>query len=565
MPLGLLKCVVTWFSNHLSEEEFRLYLNSIKHRDPLINESFGALLDEWFRVGYLGKTSVEKFGNDLQQMFKSRCSFLSEQIKDKDFNVQPFEGLSSSRMEQLSNSCSSSSCSQSARKNETSYSSVINLHVYFPGAIKTLHPLSKLLAENHPGSVPSDPKPMDLIFYFHKALKNDLEYLALNSALLAENIGLLSDFSRRFHLVKFLFQTHSEAEDQVAFPALEEKGIFTNISHSYTMDHKLEAEHFARVSLILDEMSKLHVSVSNVDLLKHYQLSMQLHGMCKSMHKLLSDHIHHEEEQLWPLFRDCFSIEEQERIVGCILGRMKAEILQDMIPWVMASLTPEEQHTMMSLWRKVTRNTMFDEWLREWWEGCDMAKVAEESNSEPSYGADPLEIISTYLCDYNEQENTSYSKSIKLQEKEQEKDLLGCNAQWMGDCDVDGDKGKDSNFDQHDCSSLESKRTYAESDKKNIQETETFQSKGRPTFQADQKSKYCECLLTMTQTDLEAAIRRVSRDSSLDSERKTYIIQNLLMRLVRVSPYLLRYTYKAFSNSILEFEMFSSYYFRLLT
>lgn len=532
MPLGLLKCVITWFSSHLSEDECRPFLNSIKQGDPLVNESFGSLLNEWFRIGYSGKTSVEKFGKDLRQMFKSRRSFLSEQIKDS--NMQPCEGLNSNQMEQISTLCSSSSSSNNARKNETSYSSVINLHVYFPGTITTSHPFSELLGgENHPaGSALSDPKPMDLIFYFHKALKNDLEYLAFSSAQLAENIGLLSDFSRRFGLIRFLFQIHSDAEDQVAFPALEEKGMFTNISHSYTMDHKLEAEHFTRVSLVLDEMSKLRVSVSEVDLNmdrtmpKHYQLCMQLHDMCKSMHKLLSDHIHREEVQLWPLFRECFSIEEQERIVGCILGRTNAEMLQEMIPWVMASLTPEEQHTMMSLWRKVTRNTMFDEWLREWWEGCDMAKAAEESNIAPLRTADPLEIISTYLCEYNEQESTSCGKSNKLQETEQE------NAKPMGDFDVDDDKGKDSNFDQYDCNFLEYTRPNSEDDKKRIQETETCQMKGGQTFQDHLKSKYCECFMTMTQKDLEAAIRKVSRDTSLDPQQKSFIIQNLLMRLV---------------------------------
>lgn len=549
MPLGLLKCVITWFSTHLSEDESRSILNSMKQGDPLVNESFASLLHEWFRIGYSGKTSVEKFGRDLQKMFKNRGSFLSEQIKEaagsssSHSNLQPCEGFNSNIMEQIpakkAKSCSSysSSCvSQTVRKYDGSYSSVINLHIYFPGTISTLHPFSEIFGgENHPGYVLSDPKPMDLLFFFHKALKHDLEYLVFGSAQLAENVGLLTDFQRRFHLIQFLFQVHSEAEDQVAFPALEEKGELTNISHSYTMDHKIEGEQFAKVSLILEEISDLHVSVSkansNMDriMLRHYQLCMRLHNMCKSMHKLLSDHVHREEVELWPLFRECFSIQEQERIVGCILGRTKAEILQDMIPWVMASLTPEEQHTMMSLWRNVTRNTMFDEWLREWWEGYDMAKVVEESNIASSWTADPLEIISTYLCEYNKQEGAFCSKSTKLQE--QKIDFLGSIAKPVGDCNVD-DIGKDSDFIQYDYNHLEHTQSYVESDKKRTEEMETCQINNIPFSQAAQKSKYCECLMTMTQKDIEAAIRKVSRDSSLDPQQKSYIIQNLLMRLV---------------------------------
>ncbi|XP_048330069.2 zinc finger protein BRUTUS-like At1g18910 isoform X1 [Ziziphus jujuba] len=546
MPLGLLKCVITWFSTHLSEDECRSILNSIKQEDPLVDESFASLLQEWFRIGYSGKTSVEKFGEDLQKMFKSRCSFVSEQTNEaagsssSHSNTQPCEGSNSNLMEQICArkaksylSYSSSCVSQTARKYEASYSSIINLHIYFPETINTSHPFSEIFGgENHPGYVLTDPKPMDIVFFFHKALKNDLEYLVVGSAQLAENVGLLNDFHRRFHLIQFLFQIHSDAEDQVAFPALEEKGELTNISHSYTIDHKLEGEQFAKVSLILEEISELHASVSksnsNMDMimLRHYQLCMKLHNMCKSMHKLLSDHVHREEVELWPLFRERFSIQEQERIVGCILGRTKAEILQDIIPWVMASLTPEEQHTMMSLWRKVTRNTMFDEWLREWWEGYDMTKVVEDSNIASSWTADPLEVISTYLCEYNKQDGNFCSKSTELQD--QKIDSPGSNAKPMGDCNAD-DKGKDSDFDQYDCNHLEHTSPYVESDKKRTQEIEPCQINQIPFSQASQKSKYCNCLLTMTQQDIEAAIRRVSHDSSLEPQRKSYIIQNLLM------------------------------------
>lgn len=53
---------------------------------------------------------------------------------------------------------------------------------------------------------------------------------------------------------------------------------------------------------------------------------------------------------------------------------------------------------------------------------------------------------------------------------------------------------------------------------------------GQP-FQSNPKSGHPEHILTISQDELEAAIRRVSRDSSLDPQNKSYIIQNLLMRL----------------------------------
>ena len=573
MPLGLLKYVITWFSAHISEDESKSMLNRIKQGDALVNDSFASLLHEWFRASCSGKTSVEKFGRSLRQMFKSRSSFLSNQMNDApessslESNKQPCEEseskpklLSSAIKGKISLSCSSSSGSHNARKYDTSYSSVINLHIYFPEKIKTYHPFS---GENHSGSVLNDPKPMDVIFYFHKALKKDLKYLVYSSTHLAENPGFLAEFYRRFQLIQFLYQIHSEAEDEVAFPALEAMGKVTNISHSYTMDHKLEAEHFRLVSLVLDKLSELNLSNSDVDssrvhiMRKHYQLCMKLHDMCKSMHKTVSDHIHREEVELWPLFRECFSLKEQERIIGSILGRTKAEILQDMIPWLMGSLTQEEQHTMMSLWRQVTRNTMFDEWLREWWEEYDMSEVAEDLNVAPSTVADPLETVYTYLCEVKEQEGKFGSKNRQILEK----DCLGGTVKQIGDCNVD-DKTKDSEFNLYDFNNSENRGSYGGDEKKRIQyETQSVTCQIKPGlfFQAAQKSKYYDLLLKMSQEDLEAAIRRVSGDSSLDSQKKSYIIQNLLVRLVISILVLLRLVLNNTLPSFCLFYLFLSY------
>lgn len=528
MPLGLLNCVITWFSYHLSEVDCQSILKMIKQGDSLVNGSFASLLHEWFQIGYSGKTNAENIGKDLLQRFKSRYSCAVH------INKQPCEGFNSRLMELISSekgkkclSISSSCGSRVATRHVTLNSSFINLKLYLQ---MSSHPSSEIPSRgNHPGSIFSEPKPMDLIFYFHKAIKKDLDYLVFSSAQLAENVGLLTDFNKRFHLIQFLYQIHTEAEDQVAFPALEAKGNFPNISHSYTLDHKLEFQHFKNVSFTLDQISELHISFSKVGvnmdqvMLKHYQLCMGLHDMCKSLQKLLSDHINREEIELWPIFRECFSFDEQERIVGCILGRTKADILQEMIPWLMSSLTLEEQGTMILLWRKVTRNTMFDEWLKEWWEGHDMANGAENSNTAPSRTVDPMEIISAYLCESNLQEGTYYSKNIKYPEK----DCLEDNID-QEDSGMDA-KLKNSDYKKFDCNRLEFTRLNTEGYHQS--ENATCQNQLGPPFHDAKRFKHSEFFLRMSQEDVEAAIRRICRDSSLDPENKSYMIQNLLMRL----------------------------------
>lgn len=56
--------------------------------------------------------------------------------------------------------------------------------------------------------------------------------------------------------------------------------------------------------------------------------------MCLHIRTELFQHVAGEEKVLWPLFRQNLSIEKQQNIVGMIIGRTGAEVLQAMLPWV---------------------------------------------------------------------------------------------------------------------------------------------------------------------------------------------------------------------------------------
>jgi hypothetical protein len=63
-------------------------------------------------------------------------------------------------------------------------------------------------------------------------------------------------------------------------------------------------------------------------------LASQLHRGCAALRASLEQHVRAEEQELWPLFAEHFSTEEQERLVGVIIGRTGAEVLQSLLPWV---------------------------------------------------------------------------------------------------------------------------------------------------------------------------------------------------------------------------------------
>ncbi|KAJ0755039.1 putative transcription factor C2H2 family [Helianthus annuus] len=484
MPLGLLKCTVTWFSSHLTEDESKSILHSIKQGGLLVNKSLSSVLYEWVRIGYSGKTSVEKFREELHAAFENRCSFLSEQIK----NTSSFPYL------QLD--------TQLRNRSNTLYSSGISFHVFFPQKQKIANHFSTFPTENNTESSSRylESKPVDHIFFFHKALMKDIEHLVSLSANLAGNHALFTEFYQRFHLLRVLHKTHSDAEDEIAFPALEAKEIIQNSSHSFSIDHKMDIEYFNRISYVLGQISELYVETLNGRMEMYRQLCVKLHGMCKCMNKMLSDHVRHEEVELWPLFREHLSLKEQENVIGCMLGRTRAETLQEMIPWLMSSLTAEEQNALMSLWRKVTKNTMFDQWLGEWWEGMkgyDIPKVDELTVSTEST-ADILDIISKYLPQ-------------------------GVNADGVIP------KGDTVNH----------KTTQSETFSENYKEVESSKD------QADHHCEVCsECdrsnteiltdtttnsVLVLTQEELEATIRRVNCDQTLEQKQKSVITQSLMM------------------------------------
>lgn len=244
-------------------------------------------------------------------------------------------------------------------------------------------------------------RPIDTIFKFHKAISKDLEYLDVESEKLSDcDEAFLQQFIGRFRLLWGLYRAHSNAEDDIIFPALESKEGLHNVSHSYMLDHKQEEELFEDISCVLIELSRLHENLQKDHLIldstesilelsvahrndhrgKYNELAFKLQGMCKSIRVSLDQHIFREELELWPLFGQHFSVQEQDKLVGRIIGTTGAEVLQSMLPWVTSALTQDEQNKMMDTWKQATKNTMFNEWLSECWKEPSAVSLQTESS-----------------------------------------------------------------------------------------------------------------------------------------------------------------------------------------
>ncbi|KAK6123026.1 hypothetical protein DH2020_043242 [Rehmannia glutinosa] len=241
MPLGLLRCTVTWFSAHLSENQSNSILKNMKLGCPSINKSFASLLYEWVRIGCSGKISIDKFRQNLEEMFNGRSFYLAEQNRQNNVSSGQLLKPNSAMMMKKSVAIPSSSISITTEEHDISYTFGMNHHKFFSQMFKRMPPLQKNLTESDRATfLTLESRPMDLVFYIHRALIKDMEYLVSLSAMLATNFGYLAEFKNRFKFLNKIYQIHSDSEDEIAFPALEAKGALQNISHSYCIDHKLK-------------------------------------------------------------------------------------------------------------------------------------------------------------------------------------------------------------------------------------------------------------------------------------------------------------------------------------
>lgn len=79
-----------------------------------------------------------------------------------------------------------------------------------------------------------------------------------------------------------------------------------------------------------NELKLAHIESDHLEteMIQRRNLAGKLQRMCKSIRISLDHHVSREEKELWPLFGVHFSIEEQDQIVGRIIGTTGAEVLQ---------------------------------------------------------------------------------------------------------------------------------------------------------------------------------------------------------------------------------------------
>ncbi|MCO5569695.1 hypothetical protein L7F22_023411 [Adiantum nelumboides] len=551
LPLKVLEKVLPWLASLLSEEDLKDMLQNIKHGGPVKDEAFVNLLIGWAtgeKNEYLRQPDLPMSGcfdeeRSVRRRFacgwdmSSAHGHLSIGTADppQAYTARSPDCMNSSIDTVAENMSLQACCSLSSCSSSYTGSCLFGMDC---------------MANSKDRDATS--KPIDCIFQFHKAIQKDLEFLYQESERITDcDDHFLRQFTGRFTLLWGLYRAHSNAEDVIVFPELEAREALHNVSLSYVIDHEKEEQLFKDISNVLTQLSALHAQFSTQGpheaqvLESHHchshssgakqklDLSAKLQGMCKSLQISLNQHISREEHELWPLFNAHFSVQEQEKIVGRIIGTTGAEVLQSMIPWVTAVLSLEEQSNMFDTWLLATRNTMFDQWLHAHFPSSPIPSpriltpvlehsetfLSQQDDMPQSGDSDCLRMLADYLA-----KDSSSGVSVENVEESVEC-MIGTEG---SSCVIHIEEGRNlkttatgdlsdlSACQQADCMD----QNYSSSPSKQV-----FQSRDErsATFKAGRQD-----IFRMNQKELEAAVRKVSNDDTLDPRKKAYLMQHLM-------------------------------------
>ncbi len=341
--------------------------------------------------------------------------------------------------------------------------------------------------------VPPSAHPIDHIFQFHKALRRELADLEAGTVALAAAAdaapgwtpaagpplaAAVAALRARFTFLRGIYRAHSHAEDEIVFPALEAKEALLNVSHAYTLDHQREEELLTGVGAALESGAAGAAAAGDLPGLR--AAAARLARLCAALRASLETHVRAEETELWPLFAEHFPAAEQERLVGLIIGRTGAEVLQAMLSWVHGALTPGERRAMMESLRGASRSTAFGEWLGAAL-GADEGGEGGECGGGAGAGGNAA--------------NTNAPPAAPPTREEEQRAVLEEVAAYLASRGLASGGGPDP---------------------------------APPTADASLFRPGWAEIFRMNQKQLEAAVRRVSADAALEPARKAYLIQHLM-------------------------------------
>ncbi|PON38382.1 hemerythrin-like [Parasponia andersonii] len=199
--------------------------------------------------------------------------------------------------------------------------------------------------------------PLLIFFLFHKAIRKELDVLhRLAMAFATGNRTDIGPLLERYHFLRLIYKHHSNAEDEVIFPALDIR--VKNVAQTYSLEHKGETNLF-------DNLFELLSSTTQND-----EFPRELASCTGALQTSVSQHMAKEEEQVFPLLIEKFSLEEQASLVWQFLCSIPVNMMADFLPWLSSSISPDEYQDLQKCLKKIVpEEKLLQQVIFTWMEG----------------------------------------------------------------------------------------------------------------------------------------------------------------------------------------------------
>jgi hemerythrin-like domain-containing protein len=183
--------------------------------------------------------------------------------------------------------------------------------------------------------------PMQMYLYIHDAILRevaDLETRAkeLNRDDAAEIAGL----SERMDFFSTLVRKHEDTEEQVLFPAMNDRIAF--VAETYLYDHDDFDEHvWVGINGALGRLSRADGNGERKD------GAQQLWRESVALHEHMRLHISKENEILLPHLDAEFDVPEQAELAGAMAGAVEPALMGQFVAWMYNGQSPQDREGMI--------------------------------------------------------------------------------------------------------------------------------------------------------------------------------------------------------------------------
>ena len=195
--------------------------------------------------------------------------------------------------------------------------------------------------------------PLQMYLYVHDAILREVaQYEVLAKDLNRESAEEIEGFADRMTWFHKMIKAHEHTEEEVLFPALNERYQF--VTESYKFDHDdFEPHVFDGIDSAITGLRRVNGNGERKD-----QAEL-LYRQSVAVNEHMRLHISKENELLVPKLEAEFDVSEQADIAGAMAGLLAPELMAEMVGWMYRGQTATDREGMIRFLMMILPDDVF--------------------------------------------------------------------------------------------------------------------------------------------------------------------------------------------------------------